>query len=63
MSLQAVDGAIVWLESNREASVEDLQEQKKELEGKVQPIVSKLYKDGGAPEGGEETPSDDKDEL
>ena len=60
---EAVDGAIAWLESNREASVEDLQEQKKELEGKVQPIVSKLYKDGGAPEGGEEPSSDDKDEL
>lgn len=59
----AVDAAISWLESNREASVEELKEQKKDLEGKVQPIISKLYKDaGGAPEG-EESASDDKDEL
>ncbi|GMR31812.1 hypothetical protein PMAYCL1PPCAC_02007 [Pristionchus mayeri] len=60
---EAVDAAIAWLDSNKDASVEDLQEQKKDLEGKVQPIVSKLYKDGG--EGGEggETPTEDKDEL
>ncbi|UMM41932.1 hypothetical protein L5515_017967 [Caenorhabditis briggsae] len=61
---EAVDEAISWLGSNADASAEELKEQKKELEGKVQPIVSKLYKDGGA--GGEEAPeggSDDKDEL
>lgn len=57
-----MDASIAWLESNKEASVEDLQEQKKDLEGKVQPIVSKLYKDGG--EGGEGAPpTEDKDEL
>ncbi|PIC18602.1 hypothetical protein B9Z55_024438 [Caenorhabditis nigoni] len=61
---EAVDEAISWLGSNADASAEELKEQKKELESKVQPIVSKLYKDGGA--GGEEAPeegSDDKDEL
>ncbi|EYC00506.1 hypothetical protein Y032_0115g507 [Ancylostoma ceylanicum] len=59
---EAVDETISWLESNREASVEELQERKKELEGKVQPIISKLYKDAGG--GGEEAPTgEEKDEL
>ncbi|CAI5454963.1 unnamed protein product [Caenorhabditis angaria] len=59
---EAVDEAISWLGSNEDASAEDLKEQKKELEGKVQPIISKLYKDGeggAAPEEG----ADEKDEL
>ncbi|VDK55667.1 unnamed protein product [Anisakis simplex] len=54
---EAVDETIAWLDSHKEASVEDLQQQKKDLEAKVQPIVSKLYKDaGGAP-----PPTEDKD--
>ncbi|PAV71636.1 hypothetical protein WR25_21920 [Diploscapter pachys] len=62
----AVDEAIDWLGKNLEASVEDLQEQKKDLEGKVQPIISKLYAGQAPPEGAEEEAaggSDDKDEL
>ncbi|EYC31286.1 hypothetical protein Y032_0004g2075 [Ancylostoma ceylanicum] len=58
----AVDETIKWLESNREATVDELKEQKKELESKVVPITSKLYKDAGAGAGagaGEEA----KDEL
>ncbi|CAI4222893.1 unnamed protein product [Auanema sp. JU1783] len=55
----AVDEAIKWLETNLDASVDDLKEQKKELEGKVHPIISKLYADGVPPT--EET--DEKDEL
>ncbi|VDM44994.1 unnamed protein product [Toxocara canis] len=56
---EAVDEAIAWLDSNKDASVEDLQQRKKDLESKVQPIISKLYKDaGGAP-----PPTEDKDEL
>jgi heat shock protein 5 len=62
----AVEESISWLDSNRDASVDELKERKKELESKVQPIVSKLYagqapppgEEGGAPEGG-----DEKDEL
>ncbi|KAH7714104.1 heat shock 70 kD protein cognate [Aphelenchoides avenae] len=62
---EAVDEAISWLESNREASVDDLKEHKKDLEGKVQPIISKLYAGGAPPEGGEEAGAggEDKDEL
>jgi len=63
---EAVDEAIKWLEENAEADVEALKEHKTELEGVVQPIMSKLYENtGGAPpEGGEEeAPDAEKDEL
>ena len=63
---ESVDEAIDWLGKNLEASVEELQEQKKDLEGKVQPIISKLYAGQAPPEGAEEEAaggSDDKDEL
>jgi len=59
---EAVDETISWMESNKDASVDDLKEQKKELEGKVTPIVSKLYQGAGGA-GGEESNADDKDEL
>ncbi|VDN56913.1 unnamed protein product [Dracunculus medinensis] len=58
----AVDETISWLESNAAASVEELQQHKKDLESKVQPITSKLYKDaGGVPP--TDTGREDKDEL
>jgi len=63
---EAVDDAISWLDSNKDASVDDLKEKKKDLESKVQPIISKLYAGQGPPPGGEEagpTGGDDKDEL
>uniref|UniRef100_A0A0R3RY96 Endoplasmic reticulum chaperone BIP n=1 Tax=Elaeophora elaphi TaxID=1147741 RepID=A0A0R3RY96_9BILA len=59
----ALDDAISWLESHRDASVEELQEHKKELENKVQPIIGKLYKDQGAPPPESAGPGEDKDEL
>ncbi|CEF63370.1 Heat shock cognate 71 kDa protein [Strongyloides ratti] len=61
----AVDQTINWLDSNKEATAEELQQQKKDLEGTVQPIISKLYQgsEGGA--GGQQTEEEsvDKDEL
>jgi heat shock protein 5 len=65
---KAVEEAITWMESNTEASTEELQEKKKELEGTVQPIISKLYQGaGGAPPPGEGAggaeDDDTKDEL
>jgi len=68
---KAVDEKIQWLEKNREASVEELKEQKKELEDIVQPIVGKLYQGGGgpgaggAPPGGEQQGGEEpeRDEL
>uniref|UniRef100_A0A914DDD3 Endoplasmic reticulum chaperone BIP n=1 Tax=Acrobeloides nanus TaxID=290746 RepID=A0A914DDD3_9BILA len=59
---EAVDETISWLDSNKDASVDDLKDQKKDLEAKVQPIVSKLYAGQAPPEGGE-TGGDEKDEL
>ncbi|KAM3728100.1 Heat shockprotein [Dirofilaria immitis] len=58
-----LDDAISWLESHKDASVEELQEHKKELESKVQPIISKLYKDQGGPPPEGATAGEDKDEL
>jgi len=53
---KALDEKIKWLEANKEADVEEMKAQKKELEEIVQPIVGKLYKDAGGappPEGGQ----------
>lgn len=63
---KAVEEKIQWLDSNKDATAEEYQEQKKELEGIVQPIVSKLYQgaEGGPPpEGGAPEEEDMKDEL
>ncbi|WKY04866.1 hypothetical protein Q1695_005681 [Nippostrongylus brasiliensis] len=63
---EAVDETIKWLESNREATTDELKEQKKELESKVSPITSKLYKDAGGAggdAGGAAGGEDTKDEL
>uniref|UniRef100_A0A0K0D6V2 Envelope-like protein n=1 Tax=Angiostrongylus cantonensis TaxID=6313 RepID=A0A0K0D6V2_ANGCA len=49
------------LESHRDASVDDLHEHKKDLESKVQPIISKLYKEAG--DGADGASAGDKDEL
>ncbi|CAL2032642.1 CBN-HSP-4 protein [Caenorhabditis brenneri] len=59
----AVERTIEWLGNNQDASTEENKEQKKELESVVQPIVSKLYADGG--QGGQtaEEPAEDHDEL
>merc|ERR1712166_220235 len=67
---EAVNEKITWLEENQEADGEDFKAQKKELEEIVQPIIAKLYQQGGGPppgeggEGGEPEEEDfDKDEL
>jgi heat shock protein 5 len=64
---KAVDETISWLDSNKDASPDELKERKKDLESKVQPIVSKLYAGGAPPpaegDDAEKGPSEDKDEL
>jgi len=63
---EAIDASIKWLESNGEAEVSEFKKQKKELEDIVQPIIAKLYQQGGAGAGGSPPPSGDetdKDEL
>jgi len=59
---KAVNEQITWLESNQEADTEDFKAHKKELEEIVQPIIGKLYQDGGQapPPGGED---EERDEL
>jgi len=62
---EAVDEAIKWLEANPEAEVEAMKEKKTELEGVVQPIMTKLYEQSGGtpPPGGEQETESEKDEL
>ncbi|NP_001191581.1 endoplasmic reticulum chaperone BiP precursor [Aplysia californica] len=63
---EAVDEAIKWLESNAEAESEAFNEKKTELEGIVQPIMTKLYEQSGGappPSGEEESEEAEKDEL
>jgi len=61
---EAVDESIKWLESNADADSSEFKKQKKELEDIAQPIIAKLYQQGG-PGAGAGTPPhpDDKDEL
>ena len=57
----AVNDAISWLEQNQDADIEDFRTQKKQLEDVVQPIVGKLYQEGGA--GGEQAPHEDDEDA
>lgn len=58
---EAVKEALSWIDSHQDAEKEDFEEQKKELESKVNPIISKLYAQSGGSGSDEEMP--DKDEL
>ncbi|KAH9500761.1 hypothetical protein Btru_076402 [Bulinus truncatus] len=60
---EAVEDTIKWLESHPDAEVDEYKEKKTELEGIVQPIMTKLYEQSGGspPPSGED--SDEKDEL
>ena len=64
---KAIEEKIKWMESNANAEVDDFKQQKKELEEIVNPIMTKFYQNtggaGGAPGGGSEESSGDKDEL
>ena len=48
----AINETTKWVESNENASTEEFESKQKELEGIAQPIIMKLYQDGGAPGGG-----------
>merc|ERR1712211_164651 len=45
------DDALKWLESNQLGEVDEFQDKQKELEAACNPIISKLYQQGGAPGG------------
>merc|ERR1719391_769302 len=46
------DDALKWLDSNQLAEVDEFQDKQKEVEAVCNPIISKLYQQGGAPGGG-----------
>jgi len=60
---ESVNDKISWLEENQEADSEDFKAQKKELEDTVQPIIAKLYQQGGDAGSPPEEEEDYKDEL
>ena len=64
---ETLDEAISWLDSHQEADTEEFKEKKTEVEGIVQPIVSKIYEGAGGapppPSGGEEDEDMERDEL
>merc|ERR1712211_138928 len=45
------DEALKWLESNQLGEVDEFHDKQKELEAVCNPIISKLYQQGGAPGG------------
>ncbi|RNA17413.1 78 kDa glucose-regulated [Brachionus plicatilis] len=59
----AVDERIKWLEANPNAEVEEMKEQKKELEEIVNPIMTKFYQQAGDQNAGQSAEPEDKDEL
>ncbi|GMF54131.1 unnamed protein product [Phytophthora fragariaefolia] len=64
--LTAVQDAMDWLEDNQEADKEDFEAKQKEVEKLVNPIMSKVYQGGAAPEGDDyddEEEDDEHDEL
>merc|ERR1712095_29046 len=46
------DEALKWLDSNQLAEVDEFQDKQKEVEAVCNPIITKLYQQGGAPGGG-----------
>ncbi|XP_047319565.1 heat shock cognate 70 kDa protein 2-like [Impatiens glandulifera] len=48
---EAIEGAISWLEGNQLAEIEEFEDKLKELEGVCNPIIAKMYQEGGAPDG------------
>ena len=59
---EAVESTIEWLDGHPEAETEEFKAKKEELEGVVNPIVSKLYQQAGGQPGGA-PPPEEKDEL
>merc|ERR1719275_421145 len=49
---EAVKETLDWLDENDDAEVEEFEEKQKELEGIANPIMSKIYQQGGGGAGG-----------
>ncbi|KAL5547554.1 hypothetical protein UlMin_002785 [Ulmus minor] len=54
---KSVDEAIAWLDGNQLAEVDELEDKLKELEGICNPIIAKMYQEGGG--GGDEPMGDE----
>jgi heat shock protein 1/8 len=46
-----IEEAIRWMDSNQQASKEEYEDKQKELEEKLNPVISELYTAGGTPNG------------
>merc|ERR1712224_390178 len=61
---EAVKETLDWLDENDDAEVEEFEEKQKELEGIANPIMSKVYQQGGGGgPGGEGDFDDDEDDF
>ena len=64
---EAVGEVLVWLDSNQNASVEELQEKKSQLESVLHPLAEALYRSSGSAgqrgDGGDNTQRHDSEEL
>merc|ERR1712095_125374 len=52
MIISKCEEAVKWLDSNQLAEVDEFQDKQKEVEAVCNPIITKLYQQGGAPGGG-----------
>merc|ERR1711920_787699 len=59
---EAVKETLDWLDENDDAEVEEFEKKQKELEGIANPIMSKLYQQGGGGGGGGGGDDDEDDE-
>lgn len=58
---EAINETIEWMEENQEATKDEYADKQKELEAICNPIVTKLYGEGGAPGGDGDGDFDDED--
>merc|ERR1711912_63262 len=58
---EAVKETLDWLDENDDAEVEEFEEKQKELEGIANPIMSKVYQQGGGAGGDEDFDDEDED--
>merc|ERR1711981_857555 len=60
---EAVKETLDWLDENDDAEGEEVEEKQKELEGIANPIMSKIYQQGGGGEGGDDFDEDEEDDF
>merc|ERR1711937_839519 len=60
---EAIKEPLDWLDENDDAEVEEFEEKQKELEGIANPIMSKIYQQGGAGGAGGEEDDEGEDDF